>query len=156
MEEDRLKHSIAVARKMVEIGKKYNLNENELQDLFVLGFNHDIGYEYARNSYHGHIGGEMLKRNNYKYWKEIYYHGYLTTEYSSLFLEILNKADMQIDKYCNDVGYDKRLEDIKNRYGEESKVYKNAEKLVNRLRGKKSNELEHRDDTFKERDIEER
>lgn len=39
MDEDRLKHSIAVARKMIEIGRKYNLNlnENELQDLFVIG-----------------------------------------------------------------------------------------------------------------------
>lgn len=43
---DRLNHSIAVARKMVEIRKKYNLNDNELKDLFVLGFNHDIGYEF--------------------------------------------------------------------------------------------------------------
>lgn len=44
MDEDRLKHSIAVARKMIEIGREYNLNNNELKDLFVLGFNHDIGY----------------------------------------------------------------------------------------------------------------
>lgn len=29
---DRLKHSIAVARKMVEIGKKYNLNDKQLQN----------------------------------------------------------------------------------------------------------------------------
>ena len=40
MDEDRLKHSIAVARKMIEIGRRYNLNEFELQDLLVLGFNH--------------------------------------------------------------------------------------------------------------------
>ena len=45
MDEDRLKHSLAVARKMVEIGKEYNLNDKELQDLFVLGINHDIGNE---------------------------------------------------------------------------------------------------------------
>lgn len=134
MDEDRLKHSIAVARKMVEIGRRYNLSEDELQDLFVLGFLHDIGYEFAKNSYHGHIGGEMLKRNNYKYWEEIYYHGSLKTQYSSLFLDILNQADMQIDKFGNDVGFDKRLEDIKSRYGEESKVYKDVLKLVSRLR----------------------
>ena len=41
---------------------------------------------------------------------------------------------MQIDKYGNDVGYDKRLEDIKNRYGENSVTYKNAEMLVSELR----------------------
>jgi len=90
---------------MVEIGKECNLNDNELQDLFVLGFNHDIGYEYGNNSDHEHIGGE-----------------------------ILNKADMQIDKYGDDVGYTKRLEDIKNRYGKNSVTYKNAEILVSKLR----------------------
>ena len=105
MDEDRLKHSIAVARKMTEIGRKYNLNDDELKDLFILGFNHYIGYEYGDNSNHAHIGGE-----------------------------ILNRADMQIDKYGKDVGYDKRLEDIKNKYGEESKTYEDAKILVGKLR----------------------
>ena len=41
---------------------------------------------------------------------------------------------MQIDKFGNDVGYNKRLEDIKNRYGENSTTYKNAETLVLKLR----------------------
>ncbi len=135
MDEDRLKHSIAVGRKMVEIGKGYDLNANELQELFILGFNHDVGYEFDDGSNHAHIGGEILKRNNYKYWKEVYYHGDINSDYKSLFLEILNKADMQIDKYGNDVGYDERLEDIKNRYGENSKTYCNAKDLIEKLRG---------------------
>lgn len=42
---------------------------------------------------------------------------------------------MQIDKYDNDVGYDKRLEDIKNRYGEESKTYSDAKDLIEKMRG---------------------
>lgn len=134
IDNDRLKHSLAVAIKMVEIGKLYNLKDDELQDLFVLGFNHDIGYEYGSNSHHEYIGGEILKRNNYKYWKKIYYHGDINSEYTSLFLEILNKADMQIDKSGNDVGYTKRLEDIKSRYGENSTTYKNAEILISKLR----------------------
>ena len=66
MDEDRLKHSIAVARKMIEIGKEYGLDDSQLQDLFVLGLNHDIGYEFTTNEGHEHIGGEILKRNNYK------------------------------------------------------------------------------------------
>ena len=129
-----LKHSLAVAKKMIEIGKEYNLNDKELQDLFVLGFNHDIGYEYGNNLNHEHIGGEILKRNDYKYWKEVCYHGNINSQYSSLYLKILNKADMQIDKYGNDVGYTKRLEDIKNRYGENSITYKNAKILISKLR----------------------
>ena len=43
---------------------------------------------------------------------------------------------MQIDKYGNDVGFTKRLEDIKTRYGEDSKVYKTTVKLVNSIKGK--------------------
>ena len=106
-----------------------------MKDLYLLGLNHDIGYEYGNNDNHGYIGGEILKRNNYKYWKEVYYHGNINTKFSSLFLEILNKADMQIDKYGNDVGYDKRLEDIKNRYGEKSKTCKDVKILIEKIRG---------------------
>lgn len=134
MDNNRLNHSLAVAKKMVEIGKNYSLKYDELSGLYVLGFNHDIGYEYGNNSNHAHIGGKILKRNNYKYWKEIYYHGDINSEYTSLFLNILNEADMQIDKYGNDVGYIKRLEDIKKRYGENSTTYKNAKILVSKLR----------------------
>lgn len=76
--------------------------------MFILGFNHDISYENGNNSNHGHIGGK-----------------------------ILNKADMQIDKFGKDVGYDKRLADIKNRYGENSITYKNAKILVSKLRSEK-------------------
>ena len=133
MDQDRLNHSIAVARKMVEIGKEYNLKDNELQDLFVLGLNHDIGYEFGNNENHRIIGGKILKQSNYKYWQEVYYHGEVESEYSSLYLDILNKADMQIDKFGNDVGHVKRLEDIKNRYGKESDIYKKAEKLIEHI-----------------------
>ena len=58
------------------------MNEIELQDLFVLGF---IGYEYGDNSKQAHIGEEILKKNNYKYYKEIYYHGDINAEYQSFF-----------------------------------------------------------------------
>lgn len=134
MDEDRLKHSIAVARKMLEIAKSKNLSEEDTKTCFIIGFNHDIGYEFTNNGInHNKIGGEILKQNDFKYWKEIYYHGELNSEYKSIFLDILNQADMQIDKYGNDVGYDKRLEDIKNRYGEDSEVYIRCCELVNKI-----------------------
>lgn len=134
IDNDRLKHSYAVGKKMIEIGKQYNLSGFELQELFVLGLNHDIGYEFGNNSNHNIIGGKLLKENNYKYWQEVYYHGQIECEYKSLYLDILNKADMQIDKYGNDVGYDKRLEDIKMRYGENSQVYIQCQNLINKLK----------------------
>ena len=134
MDNDRLIHSICVARKMVEIGKGKNMNDEQLQDLFLLGLNHDIGYEFGGGDKHGEHGASILKRNNYKYYKEVYYHGRLQNEYSSEYLKILNQADMQIDKYGNDVGYEKRLEDIKKRYGEDSRIYLECEQLVNTLK----------------------
>ena len=135
MDDDRIKHSLAVARKMKDIAKSMNLTEKEIEDCFIIGYNHDIGYEFTENGIgHNVVGGLILKDNGFKYWKEIYYHGEVNIDYTSLFLEILNKADMQIDKYGNDVGYDKRLEDIKIRYGENSQVYIQCQNLINKLK----------------------
>ena len=142
MDNDRLKHSISVARKMVEIGRTYNLSDRELQELFMLGFNHDIGYEFSdKGLNHNVIGGAMLKENGYKFWQEVYNHGNPNANYSSLYLKILNMADMQIDKYGNDVGYEKRLEDIKNRYGENSKPYLCSKQIVENIMNSESGKL---------------
>ena len=133
-DKDRLNHSFAVANKMVEIGKKCCLNKEELEDLCILGLNHDIGYEFCSNTIeHNIVWEEILKNNNYKYCKEVYYHGNPNTDYNSLYLKILNMADMQIDRYGNDVWYKNRLDDIKFRYGEESNQYKNARMVINKL-----------------------
>ena len=45
MDKNRLKHSISVARKMVEIVTKMNLTEREKKICFLIGYNHDIVYE---------------------------------------------------------------------------------------------------------------
>ena len=71
MDNDRVKHSISVARRMVEIGKSYNLSNEELEELFVLGLNHDIGYEFCDGRNHNVVGGNILKRSNYKYTNNI-------------------------------------------------------------------------------------
>ncbi len=134
MDDNRLKHSYAVANKMVELGKEKNLPDEQLQELFLLGYLHDIGYQFGTNENHNMIGGNLLRNSNYKYWQEVYYHGVPNSEYKSTYLDILNAADMMIDKYGNDVGFDKRLEDIKNRYGEDSIQYINCVKIVNELR----------------------
>ena len=134
MDNDRLKHCYAVANKMIEIGKEKGLTENELEELFMLGYVHDIGYQFGDNESHNIVGGNVLKKSNYKYWQEVYYHGVPDSKYKSLYLDILNTADMMIDKYGNDVGFDKRLEDIKNRYGKDSIQYINCVKIINELR----------------------
>ena len=134
MDNDRLKHSYAVACKMIELGKERKLSDESLEELFTLGFIHDIGYQFGNNENHNMLGGNLLKDNGYKYWKEVYYHGVPNSDYKSLYLDILNTADMMIDKFGNDVGFDKRLEDIKNRYGEDSIQYNNCVKIINELR----------------------
>ena len=65
MNNDRLKHSYAVANKMVELGKERKLSNEQLKELFVLGYLHDIGYQYGTNENHNEIGGNLLKENNY-------------------------------------------------------------------------------------------
>lgn len=53
---------------MEEIAKTLGLSEKEINDCFVIGLNHDIGYEFVTNKIeHNKIGGEILKRNKYKY-----------------------------------------------------------------------------------------
>lgn len=141
IDEDKLRHSIAVARLMMEIGNRYKLDNEKLQSLFILGFNHDIGYEFDNAINHGIVAGNLLKNDNYKYWREIYYHGKFQNEYDSMFLRILNEADMQIDKYGNNVGYNKRLEDIKNRYGADSEIYSNGVELVKKIKENKINNI---------------
>ena len=115
MDENRLKHSFAVANKMVELD-----NGNNKEEVFL------IGYKFTEDkNKHNKIGGEIIKDVGFKHWQEIYYHGEVNCKYNSYYLDLLNKCDMMIDSYGNDVGFDNRLEDIKNRYGENSRgIYK--------------------------------
>ena len=48
MDENRLKHSIAVARKMVEIARSKNLSDEDIKNCFIIGYNHDVGYEFTK------------------------------------------------------------------------------------------------------------
>ena len=121
MDENRSLHSLGVAKKMVEIGKNKGLSTEELNDLFTLGIVHDVGYQFGTSAMHQKNGGLVLKKNGYRYWQEVCYHGIIQNEYTSLYL----------DKMGRDVGYTGRLEDIKSRYGETSKVYLSCVNLVN-------------------------
>lgn len=130
MDENRLKHSLAVANKMIELN-----NGMDAEKLFLIGYLHDIGYKFTSDkTKHNIIGGELLKNEGFAYWKEIYYHGEADCEYNSKYLFLLNKADMMIDNKGNDVGYDLRLQNIKERYGIESIQYIKAEKLIQKLK----------------------
>ena len=99
MDEKRLKHSLAVARKMVEIAKNKGMSEEEINNCFIIGFNHDIGYEYTKNGFnHNKVGGELLRKSGFKFWKEVYYHGIVTDEYESIYLNIKPDEDLLPDQ----------------------------------------------------------
>ena len=118
--EDRQKHIFKVA----EFLKNYALNSGksnlEAEELYVLGLLHDIGYEFAEEKdYKNHniIGGKILKNLGYKHYKEVYYHGVINSPYQSEYLNLLNFADMHIDSEGNYVSFDRRLQEISERYG---------------------------------------
>ncbi len=118
--EDRKKHIYGVAKFLKDWGISQHLSQKEVEELYVLGLLHDIGYEFLEEKdYEKHevYGGRVLKAQGYKYWKEVYYHGVANCKYKSRFLDLLNWADMRIDSCGNEVSLDGRLEELFKRYG---------------------------------------
>ena len=131
---ERLKHNLEVARLMKKSAEDAGWNKQKCEEMFVLGFLHDIGYEFAEQQCdHASVGGEMLKNQGYKYWKEVSCHGKLDIEYFSEELTMLNIADMSIDSTGKEVGVSARLSDIASRYGIDSKQYIEAEQLARKI-----------------------
>lgn len=128
---NRQNHIIAVARFMKNNAEKVGLNSEEM---FTLGFLHDIGYEFDPTFTHNKTGGILLKNQNYKYYNEVYFHGTPQMEFKSKELDFLNFADMHIDKTGKYVSFDERLEDIKTRRGENSDFYINSKTIINELK----------------------
>lgn len=117
--DDRKKHVFAVANFLKQYAEQQNMSKQEIEDLFVLGLLHDVGYAFAQpNNTHNHhkIGGEILKKQNYKYWQEVFYHGEPNSPYQSKFLDLLNWADLHIDAKGEYVEFDQRLQDISTRH----------------------------------------
>lgn len=80
---DRLKHIKAVAVKMRRIVLE-NLDKFPYtpDEMFALGYVHDIGYAFCDDAReHAHKGGELLRTQHYKYWREVYYHGVCQDKY---------------------------------------------------------------------------
>ena len=75
-----------------------------------------------------------LEKQNYKYAKEVLYHGKPNCDYSSKALDLLNYADMHIDKKGNYVSFEQRLEDIKNRRGAYSQAFINSKQIIEELK----------------------
>ncbi|MBQ7307884.1 MAG: phosphohydrolase [Clostridia bacterium] len=131
IDNNRLLHIIGVSRLMKEKANLLGLDEKEM---FTLGYLHDFGYEFQDLNKHAVFGGEIMENMGFKHYKEIMYHGDINAEYNSLALDLLNWCDMHIDCKGNFVSFEERLNDIKNRRGEDSTAYKNCLIMVERLR----------------------
>ncbi len=133
IDEDRLKHIMAVARLMKEHAEEVGLDPEEM---FTLGIMHDIGYEFGGSEQHHLVGARILEKQNYKYFLEVLYHGKPTEEYQSSALDLLNFADMHINKKGEYVSFEDRLDDIANRRGKDSPHYKNCKIIIDGLRSR--------------------
>ena len=85
LDTNRIKHSLGVAKTMKALANKhadyYNVDAN---DAFILGYLHDVGYEFINSGEdHALVGANYLKAAGYAYWAEVYFHGKPQTEYKS-------------------------------------------------------------------------
>lgn len=134
--EDRLHHIYGVAKRCYAIAKEMYYSEEFCRRMFMIGWNHDVGYEFATNKEdHATVGCELLETIGVGYDKDaskvrhaIRKHGRYTNTKSPEWL-ILNRADMTVDSKGNVVTVEERLTDIAERYGIDSKVYKDARNI---------------------------
>ena len=133
--ETRLHHILGVARKAYKIAKEMGFEEDFCRKCFMLGWIHDVGYEFAeKQSEHPDISAKMLLLINedtvvsdlkQSFYKAIKEHGKYPSEMTEEY-RILTMADMFVDSNGKEVTVSQRLEDIKNRYGEHSNQYLTA------------------------------
>ena len=128
--ENRLHHSLGVARKCYQISVNEGHNEDFCRKMFLLGWLHDIGYEFAQEKReHPKISAEMvslLGTVEQASIDAIKGHGKIPAKPVSDERRILIAADMMTDSRGNDVSVTTRLEDIRDRYGDQSEEYLTA------------------------------
>ena len=137
--QNRWQHILGMARKAKILADKLKPNNVQYaEDMFLLGMMHDLGYEFIEsNTSHAAIGGEILKRNNYRYWQEVSLHGDEKVDNMSDELFILNSADMSTGPNGEDFTFDERLKEIAQRFGKDAYAYKKCVVEVEKLRADK-------------------
>lgn len=130
IDDKRLAHCGHVAEKMFKAAPG-----NMKRDMYTLGLLHDIGYLYVGGG-HAAAGGILMLNVGYKYWKEIYYHGYPTKEYTSEALDLLNDANIRTGPEGENMSYKEKLDFLAKKYGTDSTEYKRVEQLTKELTAK--------------------
>lgn len=133
--EHRLHHILGVARKAYRLAKEMGKDEDFARKCFMLGWLHDIGYEFSYiPEQHAARSAEMylllhdsctVSDKNERSYKAIRHHGSSQAEFTDEF-KILNMADLLVDSDGKEVDVKTRLKGIKNRYGATSSQYINA------------------------------
>lgn len=142
--DNRLSHIKKVADFMYNTMVMARASEKEARNMYVLGFLHDIGYRFTTTddkTKHPYIGAAMVDGIVSDEMKmAILYHGCpyedVPDACRTKALDLLNWADMNISSKGIYVGTEKRLNDIMERYGENSSQYINAVKIIDYLQNK--------------------
>ena len=136
--DNRLFHTRGIARMCYKYAYILTQNPSAAQKLFVLGWNHDIGYEFsAKPSSHPYHGASVLTHitHNGEVLGPIKNHGDASMiDFNSFDEIILNIADLTVDSAGNTCTMDERLEDIASRYGSTSREVDMTSQVVEKLK----------------------
>lgn len=125
----KMAHMIGVAEYMRERAEDYNLNPDEM---YAVGLLHDIGYIGGRQGHEQYGAGIMENLGmDMDVIFAISHHGENMKEVAAQFGKdnlyplyvLMVEADMSVDAKGYRVGFEGRIEDIKNRYGEDHIAY---------------------------------
>lgn len=138
----KMAHCIGVAEYMRENASKYGLDADAM---YVVGLLHDIGYLSGRRG-HEQAGEEILKKvgisdetlyavanhgkNLYEVEADFQANGGANLLCQRTELVLICEADMSVNAQGYRCGFDKRLEDIANRYGSDGIEYATASATV--------------------------
>ena len=136
--DNKLKHSVEVARNCVKLGKELGLSQSTLDALFVMGFLHDIGYETLDKDHiteHPQRSYEMI--TNFvqevdNVLPAIKRHG-RCYDNMSVYDYILNYSDLVTNHKGENVTIAERLESIKQFHGENSEHYQHSKSQAKAL-----------------------
>ena len=133
--ENKLNHMLGVARKCYKLALEKEYSEDEARKLFIIGYLHDIGYEFTDNSEeHAEIGYTIVKNAFGKDVIEIKEHGNPDMGLNNDYLNILNIADLTVNSFGKECSIYDRLSEIELKYGKDNKQYTNTVKLAKRLK----------------------
>ena len=138
--DNRMDHTIAVARKCYDLARKeYGMSEENARKAFLMGFLHDIGYEFAIEApAHPNVAVDILTSFNNIEWDQMVFaimtHGKPQRFLGTTYQAILNAADLTVNNKGEAVSMEERCEGIKVTYGQESPQYYNAIKMVDKLK----------------------